>query len=52
MARRRMLRLLLPVLVIIMAEGSDATADTEIRYVAVGDSYSIGEGATPEQSWP
>lgn len=23
-----------------------------IRYVAIGDSYSIGEGATPEQSWP
>jgi acyl-CoA thioesterase I len=23
-----------------------------IRYVAIGDSYSIGEGATPAQSWP
>ena len=23
-----------------------------IRYVAIGDSYSIGEGASPEQSWP
>ncbi|MGI9115110.1 MAG: SGNH/GDSL hydrolase family protein [Chthoniobacterales bacterium] len=23
-----------------------------LRYVAIGDSYSIGEGATPEQSWP
>ena len=23
-----------------------------IRYVAVGDSYSIGEGAAPDESWP
>jgi lysophospholipase L1-like esterase len=23
-----------------------------IRYAVVGDSYSIGEGASPEQSWP
>jgi lysophospholipase L1-like esterase len=23
-----------------------------IRYVAIGDSYSIGEGASPDQSWP
>jgi lysophospholipase L1-like esterase len=23
-----------------------------IRYVAIGDSYSIGEGASPEESWP
>ena len=25
---------------------------TNIRYVAIGDSYSIGEGASPDQSWP
>ena len=24
----------------------------EIRYVAIGDSYSIGEGASPHESWP
>ena len=24
----------------------------EIRYVAVGDSYTIGTGASPERSWP
>ena len=24
----------------------------EIRYVAVGDSYTCGTGATPEQAWP
>ena len=23
-----------------------------IHYVAIGDSYSIGEGASPDQSWP
>ena len=23
-----------------------------IRYAAIGDSYSIGEGASPEESWP
>ena len=23
-----------------------------IRYVAIGDSYSIGEGASPHESWP
>ncbi|HEY4284510.1 MAG TPA: SGNH/GDSL hydrolase family protein [Chthoniobacterales bacterium] len=23
-----------------------------IRYVAIGDSYSIGEGAKPDESWP
>ena len=23
-----------------------------IRYVAIGDSYSIGEGASPSESWP
>jgi len=26
--------------------------DREIRYAVIGDSYSSGEGATPEQSWP
>jgi lysophospholipase L1-like esterase len=24
----------------------------QLRYVAIGDSYSIGEGATPNESWP
>ena len=33
---------------------AEQTTDPEkgIRYAVVGDSYSIGEGATPEQSWP
>ncbi len=26
--------------------------ECRIRYAAIGDSYSIGEGASPEQSWP
>lgn len=26
--------------------------NSHIRYVAIGDSYSIGEGATPDESWP
>jgi lysophospholipase L1-like esterase len=26
--------------------------DVRIRYVAIGDSYSIGEGALPNESWP
>jgi lysophospholipase L1-like esterase len=27
-------------------------AQTEIRYAVIGDSYSIGEGATERESWP
>jgi lysophospholipase L1-like esterase len=26
--------------------------NASIRYVAIGDSYSIGEGASPDESWP
>lgn len=29
-----------------------ARATEKIRYVAIGDSYSIGEGASPNESWP
>ena len=29
-----------------------SSAPVKIRYAAIGDSYSIGEGASPEQSWP
>ena len=29
-----------------------ANSDQLIRYVALGDSYTIGTGATPEESWP
>jgi lysophospholipase L1-like esterase len=29
-----------------------AAAEDKIRYVALGDSYTIGEGASPNESWP
>jgi lysophospholipase L1-like esterase len=31
---------------------SETDKGAEIRYVAIGDSYSIGEGAWPNESWP
>jgi acyl-CoA thioesterase I len=30
----------------------DAQSKERIRYAVVGDSYSIGEGASPNESWP
>jgi len=35
-----------------MALAQDRTDKQSIRYSVVGDSYSCGEGATPEESWP
>jgi acyl-CoA thioesterase I len=35
-----------------VAEKAQDTRDEKIRYVAIGDSYSIGEGASPNESWP
>ena len=29
-----------------------SAAGQQIRYVAIGDSYTIGEGASPDESWP
>jgi acyl-CoA thioesterase I len=49
-----MMRLILIALLIFgiaMANAKDRK-DAPIRYVAIGDSYSIGEGASPSQSWP
>lgn len=46
--------LLLPTFAMAMAsaqEKIDQQAD-RIRYAAIGDSYSIGEGASPSESWP
>src|SRR5881227_226453 len=34
------------------SEGDTTEPQTRVRYAVIGDSYSIGEGATPEQSWP
>ena len=33
-------------------QGSGMETKKEIRYVALGDSYTIGEGAAPDQAWP
>lgn len=30
----------------------DVNTGQKIRYVAIGDSYSVGEGARPEEAWP
>ena len=35
-----------------MATAQDKADNQKVRYVAIGDSYSIGEGATPNESWP
>jgi acyl-CoA thioesterase I len=45
------MRFLLAVGVILAASLAQA-GENAIRYVAIGDSYSIGEGASPEKSWP
>jgi acyl-CoA thioesterase I len=38
---------------IMSAKGEKPDRQTErVRYVAIGDSYSIGEGASPNESWP
>jgi len=38
--------------VVAMASAQEKTDQQRIRYVAIGDSYSIGEGASPNESWP
>jgi len=45
----------LSVLILLSSHISMAQTDLNpevIRYVAIGDSYSIGEGASPSESWP
>lgn len=37
---------------VVHAQDKIDNSDKKIRYVAIGDSYSIGEGASPDQSWP
>jgi acyl-CoA thioesterase I len=44
--------LLLCLVIFFTMAGVDAQEKDRIRYVAVGDSYSIGEGASPNESWP
>jgi lysophospholipase L1-like esterase len=53
--RNILLRLLLAVTVAAFDAGISAEENTTsetIRYVAIGDSYTIGEGAKPEEAWP
>jgi lysophospholipase L1-like esterase len=40
------------VCIAIAAKAQDTRVEEKIRYVAIGDSYSIGEGASPNESWP
>ena len=35
-----------------VAMSADNEIENHIRYVPIGDSYSIGEGASPNESWP
>jgi lysophospholipase L1-like esterase len=37
---------------LILAVSLAHAGENAIRYIAIGDSYSIGEGASPEKSWP
>src|SRR5438876_11145114 len=48
-ARRR---LLVCLFILMMTVGVNAQEKSRIRYVAIGDSYTIGEGASPNESWP
>ncbi len=45
-----MFRLLWLITCLAVVEGRGEPA--KIRYVAIGDSYSIGDGASPNESWP
>src|SRR5437870_13289327 len=43
---------LIVVITIAMTSAQNKIDKQKIRYVAIGDSYSIGEGASPNESWP
>ena len=49
---RRGLVVSFAVCIAIAAKAQDTLVEEKIRYVAIGDSYSIGEGASPNESWP
>jgi len=42
----------LAILFVLAAKAQDTLVEEKIRYVAIGDSNSIGEGASPNESWP
>ena len=48
----RALLALFAIFVVTMSPAENKIDQQKIRYVAIGDSYSIGEGATPNESWP
>jgi acyl-CoA thioesterase I len=49
-----MTRFALIVLLVAIVHAQDKIDNSgpKIRYAAIGDSYSIGEGASPDESWP
>jgi lysophospholipase L1-like esterase len=40
------------VMAVVSPKDKIGTQGERIRYVAIGDSYSSGEGASPDESWP
>jgi lysophospholipase L1-like esterase len=44
--------LLATVMAAFPGQTNEAARERTIRYAVVGDSYSIGEGARPDESWP
>ena len=48
----RALLLLFAIFVATVSTAEEKIDKGKIRYVAIGDSYSIGEGALPNESWP
>src|ERR1043165_2204670 len=47
-----MTRIVLVVLLSALANAQETPDHPKVRYAAIGDSYSIGEGASPTESWP
>jgi len=43
---------ILIVLAVVLGGNAQAFAEAKIRYVAIGDSYTIGTGVKREQAWP
>lgn len=44
--------LLVCLVILFTMTGAGSQEKDRIRYIAIGDSYSIGEGASPNESWP
>jgi len=50
--KSQILAISLIIITIAMTNAQNKIDKEKIRYVAIGDSYSIGEGALPNESWP